>query len=183
MTPPVRILAVPGALRRGSFNRALAAAAVEEAPDGVDVSVHGLEHLPLYDGDVESAGMPDGVRAFRDALGTADAALLCSPEYNASVPGVLKNALDWASRGDDSPLTRLPVGLAGASPGRFGTVRSQAHLRQVLAATGALVLPKPELYVAGARALFADGRLSDEETRARLRTLLSALAEWTRAVR
>lgn len=177
-----RILAVPGALRRASMNHGLARAAAEVAPEGVEVVVHPLHDIPLYDADVEALGLPDGVVALREAVVGADALLLCTPEYNSSIPGVLKNALDWLSRPPrPTPLDGLPVGLAGASPGGFGTVRSQTHVRQVLQFTGAIVLPKPELYVSRAGALFADdGTLTDAATREKLTELLGALAAWTR---
>lgn len=177
-----RILAVPGALRRASMNHGLARAAAEVAPDGIDVVVHPLHDVPLYDADVEAAGLPAGVVALREAVGAADALLLCTPEYNSSLPGVLKNALDWLSRPPrPTPLDGLPVALAGASPGGFGTIRSQTHARQVLQFTGALVLPRPELFVSRAAPLFAeDGTLTDADTRERLAALLGALDAWTR---
>ena len=183
MSTPLRVLCLPGSLRAVSLNLALARAAVEVAPQDVDVTLHTLTDVPLYDGDVEASGLPAGVTALRDAVAGSDALLICTPEYNSSIPGVLKNAIDWLSRPPrPTPLDGLPVALAGASPGGFGTIRSQTHLRQVLQFTGALTLAKPELYVSRASGLFTDGRLTDEATRDRLRELLEALAPWARTV-
>lgn len=183
MPDSVRVLCVPGSLRADSLNLALARAAAAMAPDGLEVTVHPLTDVPLYDGDVESAGLPPGASALREAVTAADALLVCAPEYNSSIPGVLKNAIDWLSRPPKpTPLEGLPVALAGASPGGFGTIRSQTHLRQVLQFTGALTLVKPELYVSRATGLFTDGRLTDEKTREQLGDLLGALARWARTV-
>ena len=160
------ILAIPGALRAASMNRAVAHAAVELAPSGVEVVVHELHDVPLYDGDVEAAGMPPGVVALRTAIAGADALLFCTPEYNSSIPGVLKNAVDWASRPSAPPLVGKPAAFVGASPGGFGTIRSQTHLRQVLQFAGAVVMPKPEVYLSRAAALFGDdGELDRKSTR------------------
>jgi chromate reductase len=182
MSTELRILVVPGALRERSLNRALARAAVREAPDGVAMALHELHGIPLYDGDVEAAGMPEPVAAWRAAIAGADALLFCTPEYNSSVPGVLKNAIDWASRGPDSPLGGKPAAIAGASPGRFGTVRSQTHLRQVLQFCGVEVMAKPELFHAQAAGLVGeDGEWRDPEALERLRGHLEAFAVWVRA--
>lgn len=171
------ILALSGSLRRGSLNTALARAAVELAPDGVRVEVATLHGIPLYDGDVEAAGMPDAVAALGDRLRAADALLLVSPEYNYGIPGVMKNGLDWLSRLQPQPFARKPVAIMGASPGRFGTARMQYQLRQVLVHFDARVVNKPEVMVGGAGGLFdADGRLTDAATRKHVAGLLQALA-------
>ena len=135
----VRILAIPGSLRRGSQNRALLRAAQELAPAGVEVRVFGLNALPPYDGDVEAAGFPEPVRALHEAIRGADALLIATPEYNGSIPGVLKNVLDWASRPyRDNALRGTPAAVVGASTGLFGAVWAQAELRKVLRTCGAL---------------------------------------------
>ena len=179
MSDHLSILAIPGALRSKSMNRALAHAAVGLAPAGAQIAVHELHDIPLYDGDLESAGVPASVTALREAIAAADALLFCTPEYNSSVPGVLKNAIDWASRPPAPPLTGKPAAFAGASPGGFGTIRAQTHLRQVLQFAGVDVMPKPELYFSRASALFGDdGELRDPEAIGRLEAHLSAFAEW-----
>jgi chromate reductase len=176
--PDVKILAVPGSLRRASFNRALARAAVELAPPGVTIEIAELHAIPLYDGDVEAAGLPAAVSELRARIAAADALLIVTPEYNNSIPGVLKNAIDWVSRGKDQPLKGKPVALAGASNGGFGSVRSQMALRPVLGTLDARTLNRPEVYVSHAQTkIDAEGRLTDEPTREALRKLLVALAE------
>jgi chromate reductase len=179
----MQILAIPGALRAASMNRAVAHAAVDLAPEGVTVVVHELHDVPLYDGDVEAAGHPAGVVALREAIARADALLFCTPEYNSSIPGVLKNAIDWASRPPAPPLTGKPVAFVGASPGGFGTIRAQTHLRQVLQFAGALVMPKPEVYLSRAAPLFGDdGDLADSKARDQVAAQLIALAGWAQRV-
>src|SRR5262245_65082316 len=127
----VRVLGVAGSLRLGSLNRALLRAAVARAPEGMAIETFDLIDVPLYNGDVEAAGDPPGVAAFKDAIRAADAVLFVTPEYNHGVPGVMKNAVDWASRpARDAALNGKPVGIIGASPGQVGTARGQSQLRQ-----------------------------------------------------
>ena len=182
-TPPsLSILAIAGSLRRASFNRGLVRAAVEVAPAGVTVSVFDLNDVPLFNADVEALGDPPSVAALKAAIQEADALLIASPEYNHCIPGVLKNAIDWASRpARASSLTGKPVAIMGASPGRGGTARAQAQLRDGLTYTNGYVLPLPEVLVPLADEKFdADGNLHDEDTRSEVRDLLVALAAWTR---
>jgi chromate reductase len=143
-----------------------------------------LSPIPLYNDDVRAAGYPDSVRAFRDRIATADGLLIVTPEYNYSIPGVLKNALDWASRPPDPPLNGKPAAIMGASTGNFGTVRAQLHLRQVCVYTNMLPINKPEVLVARAQEKFdSRGRLTDDATRGFVRDLMTALGDWTRRVR
>jgi NAD(P)H-dependent FMN reductase len=184
MSDALHVLVLPGALRERSLNRALARAAVREAPADLRLTLHELHGIPLYDGDVEAAGMPAPVAALRAAIAGADALLFCTPESNSSIPGVLKNAIDWASRGKDAPLGGKPAAIAGASPGGFGTIRAQTHLRQVLQFCGVEVMPKPELYLSRAAGLFGDdGELADAEALERLQAHLAAFGHWARARR
>jgi chromate reductase len=180
---PFRILGIPGSLRRLSWNRGLLVAAQEVAPPGIAIDVTDLLPIPLYNADVEVAtGFPPSVVAFRREIVEADALLIAVPEYNYSLPGVLKNAIDWASRPPGQVLQYKPVALMGAG-GKGGTVRSQLMLRQVFVTTETYVLPKPELYVRNAAASFdADGRLIDVEVRDQLPPLLAALVKWAAAV-
>jgi chromate reductase len=176
------ILGIAGSLRRASFNRGLIRAAVELAPAGLVVTAYDLADIPMYNGDVEALGDPEPVAAFKRAIAEADALLIATPEYNHCVPGMLKNAIDWASRpARASVLTGKPVAIMGASPSGGGTARAQAQLRDGLAYTNGFVLPLPEVLVPLATAKFdADGDLIDEATGAEIRDLLVALAAWTR---
>jgi chromate reductase len=144
----------------------------------VDVDLRGL---PFYDGDVEAAGDPEPVTAFKEAIRSADALLIATPEYNRGVPGVLKNAVDWASRPPlGSPLTGKPVAIMGASTGRGGTARAQEQLRAALEFSRANVLNEPEVLVPEAYMRFDEqGRLTDDETRREIAALLEVVASST----
>ena len=174
----MRILAVSGSLRRDSHNTQLLRAAVEAAPEGVEVELwEGLRDVPLYDQDLDTADEIESVRRLREAWGSADAILFSTPEYNGSVPGVLKNAVDWASRPvRESALTNKTVSVIGASNGQFGAMWAQADLRKILGTAGARVVGD-ELPVARASSKFdAEGRLLDAELFERLRLVLETLA-------
>ena len=178
----IHVLGIAGSLRAGSFNRHLLQAAVELAPDGMEIShFERLGDIPPFNQDVEAKGDPEPVVAFKRAIAEADALLIATPEYNYGVPGVLKNALDWASRpAGKCVLQRKPTALMGASPGAQGTARSQLQLRQMFVFTETYVLPKPEIYVARAHErIDATGRVTDEVTRRLIGELLQALAAWT----
>jgi chromate reductase, NAD(P)H dehydrogenase (quinone) len=185
MSDTIHVLGIAGSLRRGSYNRLLVRAAQRLAPDGLVVHEFDLADVPLFDADVEQRGDPEGVVAMKRAIREADALLIATPEYQHSLPGVLKNALDWASRPpSDPPLARKPVAVMGATTGRYGTARAQADLRKVLAYNDALILQRPEVMVALAKQAFdADGQLVDEGATRFLRQLLVNLAAWTRQVR
>lgn len=174
----LRVLGIPGSLRSGSYNRALLLAAVELAPASVDIELIELDEIPPYDGDVEAAGDPRPVAALKEAIREADALLIATPEYNRGLPGVLKNALDWASRPPlGSSLARKPVAVMGASTGMGGTARAQEQLRQALAFPRARIIEGGELRVPEAFAkIGADGGVTDPETRAGIEGLLEALA-------
>ena len=166
------ILGIAGSLRRASYNRGLIRAAVEVAPAGTRVLPYDLAEVPLFNSDLETDGDPTAVADLKHAIADADALLIASPEYNHCVPGVLKNAIDWASRpARASALSGKPVGIMGASTGRGGTARAQAHLRDGLSYTNGLVLPLPEVLVDFARDNFDDdGTLTDDATRRRSAT-------------
>lgn len=176
----MRVLGISGSLRKGSYNAAALRAAVELAPSGMRIETFDrLGEIPLYNEDVRQQGLPPAVEALRAAIAAADGVLLVTPEYNYSIPGVLKNAVDWASRPPSQPFDRKPLAIMGASPGRFGSARAQYHLRQCLVALNGLVMAKPEVMIAGAdKMVGADGRLADEDTRRHVAALLSAFAEW-----
>lgn len=178
---PLHILAIPGSLRRASLNRAALEAARELAPDGVTIEIHGLADIPPYNEDLRAEGLPPPVVALRERIAAADALLIATPEYNYSLPGVLKNAIDWASRPPEQPFDGKPVAILGASPGRTGTARAQYHLRQCFVFLNAHLLNKPEVMIAGANQLIdGDGRLTDESAREHIAKQLDALAAWTR---
>ena len=184
MTDRVRILGISGSLRRSSFNSGLLRAAQEAAGDAADVTVADIRGVPLYDNDVYETGFPPAVAAFRDQIAAADALLFACPEYNYSMSGVLKNAIDWASRPPSQPFAGKPVAIMGASGGAMGTARAQYHLRQSCVFLDMHPLNKPELMVAAAGPKFdASGNLTDEETRTRVGALVEALAAWARRLK
>ena len=176
----MRVLGIAGSLRKASFNRALLRAAQELAPKEMEITVFDLAPIPPYDEDVEKEGDPGPVAALKDAIRAADALLFVSPEYNYGIPGVLKNAIDWASRPPGkSPLNGKPAAIMGASQGTGGTMRMQLALRQTFVFTETYAMLKPEVYVARAQEKFdAEGRLTDEKTREFVGTLLAALVPW-----
>jgi chromate reductase len=176
----LRVVGIAGSLRGGSLNRALLQAAVELAPARLEIVVHGLSEVPLYNADVEAAALPPGVHELRVAIREADAILIATPEYNHGVPGVLKNAIDWLSRPPiDSALNRKPCGIIGASPGMTGTARAQSQLRQALVFTNTYAMLRPEVLVALANTKFDnEGRLTDDRTRKHLTVFLTEFLTW-----
>ena len=173
----MKLLGIAGSLREGSYNRSLLRAAREVLPEGVELVECEIGGLPFYDGDVEAAGDPEPVVALKNAIRDADALLIATPEYNRGVPGVLKNAVDWASRPPlGSPLTGKPVALMGASTGRGGTALAQQQLREALEFPRASVLDEPQVLVPEAYMRFDDrGELTDEGVRAELAELVDTL--------
>lgn len=177
----VTVLGFAGSLRKASYNRGLLRAAKEDASEGVAVEIFDLSDIPLYNADVEAVGIPSTVNEFHQRIIAADAILIATPEYNRSITGVLKNALDWASRPPGGPpLKHKPVALLGASPGRLGTVNAQSETSHVLAAIHAYVMPDPQVLISGAKELFdGSGNLTDIETRKRVSVAVDALVDWT----
>ena len=177
------VLAIPGSLRRASYNRALLRAAKDLAPPQMSVVVYEeLGSIPLFDEDVEAetGGGPESVRRLRDRIEAADGLLISTPEYNHSVPGVLKNAIDWLSRpAPREVLAGKCVAIIGASGGPWGTRLAQSALRQILYATECIALPRPALFIRTAGALFDEtGQLTDATTRERLASFVAAFAAW-----
>jgi chromate reductase len=181
----ITVVGIAGSLRRGSYNRGMIRAAAESPPPGVRIEVHHLADIPLYNQDVEDAGVPPAVAAFKRAIGAADALLVATPEYNHGIPGVLKNAVDWASRPRATSVLRdLPVAVLGASTGRGATARAQAQLRDAFVFTGACVMPQPELLVSEAMLRFDEhGNVTDLALRDAIRDLVDALRAWTLRIR
>ncbi len=179
------ITGIAGSLRTASYNRALLRAAAGLAPDNMRIEIFDLADVPLYNGDVEASGDPPGVAAMKAAIARADGILFATPEYNHGVPGVMKNAVDWASRPPrKAVLGGKPVGLIGASPGMTGTARGQSQLRQAFEFTDSFCMPQPELLVYRAHEKFGeDGTLTDEATRRYLGKYLAAFALWVERFR
>ena len=177
-----RILGISGSLRRDSHNTSLLRAAAEAAGPEIEFVLYdGLKQIPPYDEDDDVDPRPESVARLNEAIAAADAVFFSTPEYNSSIPGQLKNAIDWVSRPvATNALRNKPVAVVGASTGGFGAVWAQAELRKVLAAVGARVLDL-ELPVPHAHTRFEDGGLTDDEIRARLEEAIEALADAARA--
>lgn len=173
MSTEIRIAALCGSLRDASLNRAMLQAASSLAPDGMAVSVHRLNAIPLFNEEVEAKGWPEPVQALREALESADGIIFGTPEYNFSIPGVLKNAIDWLFRpAGEGPLFGKPCCLMGASPSAFGTLRAQMHLREVCHYNAMPVMPKPEILIMKAGGKFENGELTDAPTRELITTAM-----------
>lgn len=183
----IRVAAIVGSLRADSINRRLLDLAISVAPDSMEIVEASIADLPLYNEDLRTGdgedGYPEPVQRLRRELRAADAVLICSPEYNYSVPAPLKNAIDWASRGADQPFRDMPVAVMGASGGKLGTARMQYHLRQSFVMLDAHVLNKPEVMVSGAHEQLGEGKQPQELTTQLVGDLLTALEKWTRLVR
>ncbi|MCW3982514.1 MAG: NAD(P)H-dependent oxidoreductase [Candidatus Bathyarchaeota archaeon] len=179
MQKQIKVLAFAGSIRRGSYNRALVQAAVEVAPPTVSVEVFDLEGIPLYNADYENSP-PQRVVEFKNKIREADALLIATPEYNFSISGVLKNALDCASRPKEgNPLEGKPVAIMSASTGRFGGARAQYHLRQTFVFLNMHPINRPEVMLSDAAAnVDTNGKVTNEYTRQLIRQLLEALAAW-----
>jgi chromate reductase, NAD(P)H dehydrogenase (quinone) len=179
----MRIVGISGSLRKASYNAALLRAAVEECPPGATIEVESIWGIPLYDGDVEAAeGVPARAAEIKERIASADGLLLVTPEYNNSIPGVFKNAIDWMTR----PATDIPrvfggrpVGIIGASPGRFGTIMSQTAWLPIIRTLGMRPWYGELLYVGGASKVFDPaGKLVDDATRTRLRSYLRGFVDF-----
>jgi chromate reductase len=176
------LVTICGSLRKESFNLGLARTLPELAPHGMTLRLlEGLAAFPHYDADIQSAGFPPIVTEWADAIHAADGVVIVTPEYNYSVPGVLKNALDWLSRlRPGGPFDGKPVALQSASPGMLGGSRAQYHLRQILLCLNARVLIQPEVFVAGASQFTTDTRLGDKTAREIVASQLQAFEAFIR---
>jgi chromate reductase len=183
MKDPIRILGIAGSLREKSYNRGALRAAVELTPEGAIIETFDLLGMPVFNQDDEG-NPPEIVNELKRKIRASDAILFVTPEYNHSIPGGLKNAIDWASRPNgDSAWEGKPAAIMGASLGATATARSQNHLRQVCASLNIYVLNMPEVLIGNARARFdEDGNLTDETTKKFIRRLLENLVDWTRRV-
>jgi chromate reductase len=183
-----KLVGLSGSLRKRSFNAALLRAAAELMPDGVDLAIGTIRGIPLYDGDIEAEeGIPKSVTDLKNAIADADGLLLVTPEYNNSIPGVFKNAIDWLSR-PPADIKRVfggrPVALIGASPGGFGTILSQNAWLPVLRTLGTDLWSEGRLLVSRAGNVFDEGgTISDEKVREQLRTFVHGFAAFARSSR
>jgi len=180
MDNKLKIAAIAGSLRKASVNRALLRAAIELAPDNMEVKEIDISNIPLYNQDDDGENTSEPVKELRRKISESDGLLIATPEYNYSMPGVLKNTLDWASRPMPvSSLTKRPLGIIGATGGLSGTIRAQLHLRQVALFNNMMDMKKPEILVQKAIEKFdAEGKLTDETTRAHLKKFMIAFGEW-----
>ena len=178
------ILGIAGSLRRQSYNRAALRAAAELVPEGITLDTFELDGIPLFNEDEEQK-TPAAVVELKSRIRAADAILFVTPEYNYSVPGVLKNAIDWASRPyGDSAWAGKPAAIMGVSSGTMGTVRAQYHLRQICVFLNVFPLNQPEVMIGNAAERFdVQGNLVDEKTREYVQHLLTNLARWTEQMR
>lgn len=172
----MKILGISGSLRQGSFNSMALRAAQKLCPPGMSIEIADIAAIPLYNDDVRTAGEPRAVADLKAKVRAADALLLVSPEYNFSVPGVLKNTLDWMSRPPEPPFDGKVVAIMGASGGPLGTARGQYHLRQVLVYMNTFTVNKPEVFIGNAQTKFnAQGELTDDTTAKFIGDLLEGL--------
>jgi len=176
-----KIFALCGSLRKGSYNRMALNAAIALAPDGVEIEAYSrLGEIPLYNEDVREQGYPPIVQELREKVKAADAILFVTPEYNFSVPGVLKNAIDWVSRPPEPPFGGKPCAIMGASTSTLGSARAQYHLRQMMVFLDMHPVNRPEVLIAAAQDKFdTDGKLKDETAKKLIRQLLENLVAWS----
>ena len=178
------IVSICGSLRKESYNAALQRTLPELAPSGLTISaLYGIGDMPLYNADVQAQGFPKSVTDMAEAIRKADGVVICSPEYNYSIPGVLKNALDWLSRLKDQPFAGKPVLLQSASGGALGGARMQYHLRQVMVFVEAMVFNRPEVFVGAAPNKFNDElKLTDQAARDIVKQQLAGFETFIRRV-
>jgi len=176
-----KILGFAGSLRKGSYNKAILRAALDLLPEDAELEIFDLDGIPPYNQDVEDKPV-EKVKEFKARIKAADAILIATPEYNYSIPGVLKNAIDCASRPyGDNAFAHKPVAIMGAAPGLIGSARAQYHLRQCFVFLSCFALNQPEVMVSLVHEkIDKDGRVTDEKTREKIRELLEALVAWTR---
>jgi chromate reductase, NAD(P)H dehydrogenase (quinone) len=179
------VLGIAGSLRQASYNRALLRTATELAPPELNIKIFDLMPIPMYNEDVEAKGDPESVQDFKKAIGETDGLLIATPEYNYGIPGVLKNAIDWASRPPNkSTIYGKPAAIMGTSQGSGGTIRSQLALRQTFLFVEVYAMLKPEILIANSRDKFdAQGNLTDERTRGYLAKFLKSFVSWIELIK
>ncbi len=184
MDGKIRILGVAGSLRKGSYNRALLRAMADLSPDGIEIDILELDGIPLYNQDMDAPElMPESVRELKRRIKEADAVLFVTPEYNRSIPGVLKNAIDWASRPySDNSFNDKPVATIGATDGMLGTAVVQYHMREVFSFLNAHPMERPQLFISGISKKLVDGNVKDGELKKLLQEFINSLAVWSKRI-
>jgi chromate reductase len=181
---PIKVLALSGSFRKGSFNTLLLHTAKELAPAGMTIEIYDYTDIPFYSDDIRVQGYPPPVQKFRAAIAACDAILFASPEYNYSISGVLKNAIDWASRAPNMPFDGKTGAVIGASQGAIGTARSQRDLRWIMSGLNVYMVNLPHVYLGGAAQKFdANGKLTDQAARDFIKQLLDNLRDLTLKLR
>lgn len=179
MNGKIKITAFSGSLRKNSYNRMLIKSLQELKPENIEIEEIDLLEIPLYNGDTEDAGVPAAVSAFKEKIEKANGVIISTPEYNHAVPGVLKNALDWASRPPYNPFSGKPVGIMGASTGLSGTISAQESLRHIGVLLNMHIMNNPSVLVRNAQDKFdSNGKLTDEKTKEILKKYLLSLSSW-----
>jgi len=180
----IKVLGICGSLRKGSFNMMALRVAQGLAPEGMTIDIADISAFPLYNEDVKAQGFPPAVQTLRDQIAAADALLFATPEYNYSISGVLKNAIDWASRPPDQPFNWKPCAIISASGSLLGGVRAQYHLRHMCVSLNCFPLNNPQVYITEAPKKFdAEGRLTDQPTRDFIRQLMTELKRFALSFR
>jgi chromate reductase len=174
----LKVLGICGSLRKASLNMAALRACNDLLPPGMTLQITSIADVPMFNQDVFDAGMPEPVKRLRGEITAADGLLLASPEYNFSVSGALKNAIDWGSRAPNQVFQDKPVAMFSATQGPLGGPRNQYDLRRMLVQLWAHPLPRPEVFIGNAASKFADGKLTDETTRKFLTELLAGFKDW-----
>lgn len=176
----IKILGIAGSLRKDSYNRALLKAMIGLEPEGVEIEGFELDSIPLYNQDMDTPElMPESVRELKRRIREADAVLFVTPEYNRSIPGVLKNAIDWASRPyRDNSFDDKPVATIGATDGMLGTAVVQYHMREIFSFLNAHPMERPQLFISGISKKLVDGEIHDDELRKLLQAFVGNLAKW-----
>ena len=179
----IKVLGICGSLRKSSFNMAALRTAIELKPAGMSVEVADISQIPLYNEDVRAQGFPPPVQKLREQIAAADALVFACPEYNYSMSGVLKNAIDWASRPPDQPFAGKPCAILGAAAGMAGGARAQGDLRRSMVFLDMHPINKPEVLIGQAQTKFDEsGKLLDEAGRGFIRDMMAALDRWTRQI-
>lgn len=180
----IRLLGISGSLRKGSFNSAALKAAAGLVPTGASLEIFDISSIPLYNEDVKAQGFPEPVQKLREKIAEADGLVFATPEYNYSTSGVLKNAIDWASRPPEQPFNDKAVALIGASAGALGTARAQYHLRQIGVFLNMRFINKPEVFIGAAGTKFdAAGNLTDETAKGLIKDLMAELVTWSKRLK
>ncbi len=180
-----KVVAICGSLRKNSYNKAVLKYMVENSPETLDIEVLSINDFPLFNQDIEDQGFPLKVKEVREKIRKADGLIIVTPEYNNSIPGVLKNAIDWISRKDDEgyPFSKKPIMIAGATTGLTGTSRSQKELRAVLHNINTFPMNKPELFISDAKNKFMDNRLIDEKAIEVAGKMLNSFVKWIELIK